>query len=91
MDEIRIPAVVYQDSRLSCAARLIYGEIDRLCRASHGACQITTKQIADVYAIALGSAGAYIKQLQALGYLKIVPGSHNARIFSTTLSSLEAL
>lgn len=85
MDEIRIPAVIYQDSRLSCAARLVYGEIDRLCRLSHGSCQITTRQIADVYAIALGSAGTYIKQLQTFGYLKVMPGKHNARIFSTTL------
>jgi hypothetical protein len=87
MDEIRIPAVIYRDSRLSCAARLIYGEIDRLCRASNGSCQITIRQIANVYAIALGSAGTYIRQLQALGYLKVLPGNCNGRIFFTTLPS----
>lgn len=84
MKEIRIPASVYQDPRLTCTARLVYGEIDRLCRTTGGACQATNQQIAAVYDITPGSVSVCIRNLKTFGYLVSLPSPKNRRILKTT-------
>ena len=80
--EICIPAAVYQDTRLSCGARLIYGEVARRCRLAGGPCQITVRAIAERFGISKGSVGTYLRQLQNLGLLDIAPCPNNRRVFS---------
>ena len=67
---ISILAQVCFDTRLSASAKLLYGEIARLCQ-EHGRCPLSNHYFAGLYRVTTKTVAAWIAQLEEVGYLRV--------------------
>lgn len=68
--EIRIPSQLIRDRNLSFSAKVLYGEIARLC-GDTGHCHATNAKLGDLLGVSTRSITRMIKDLNELEYINI--------------------
>lgn len=68
--DIRIPSRVCFDRQLSASAKLLYGEIARLCE-QQGSCPMSNHYFAGLYQVTPKTVAAWVAQIEAAGYLRV--------------------
>jgi len=76
-----IPPAIRYDKNLSASEKLVFGEIDAICRAN-GYCSATNKYFAEMFDVDPATVSLWINRLKEAGYINVNPNKKmgNSRI-----------